>query len=386
MRAIVVAGLLASPATAQMPAVPSAAPATTPDYGDDANWLCRPGRKDACGGDISVTSVAEDGTTKLLPAQATTASIDCFYVYPTVSTDAAGNSDMTIDPAETNVARIQFAPFRSVCRTFAPMYRQVTLKALRDRGMGQPDTSDEAMAYNDVVAAWRAYLAHDNKGRGVILVGHSQGSAIIKALIRNEIEGKLFARQLVAAYIPGTNVLVPTGKSVGGDFKSTPLCRSRQQTGCVVSYVSFRDGKTPPANSRFGRTKAKGMSVACVNPAAPGSADRHPLSTRLYNGPPIGDNAVPQPYWAKGVTVTTPFVTLPRMVFGICTSNDSATSLGISVQSSRADPRTDVIAGDVIVDGDVLQEWGLHLIDINVALGDLVALAAAQGKAWAAKR
>lgn len=379
MRALVVAGLLAAPVAAQ-------APAAAPDYSDDAAWLCRPGRTDACGGDIAVTSVAADGKATVIPAPKATPPIDCFYVYPTVSTDATANSDMVVDPAETNVARVQFAPFRSVCRPFAPMYRQVTLKALRDAMAGKPTTADRAMAYADVVAAWKDYLARDNGGRGVILVGHSQGSGVIKALIQNEIEGKPIARQLIAAYIPGTNVLVPAGKAVGGDFKSTPLCHSRQQTGCVISYVSFRDGKTPPANSRFGRTTAPGMAVACVNPAAPGSPERHPLATRLYNGPAIVDNAVSQPSWAKDVTVKTAFVTLPGLVFGKCTTAAGATSLGVSVQANREDPRTDVITGDVIVGGEVLQDWGLHLIDVNVALGDLVALAQVQGKAWAAKR
>ena len=42
----------------------------------------------------------------------------------------------------------------------------------------------------DVEAAWDDYLARDNKGRGVVLIGHSQGSGILKQLIAREIEGQ----------------------------------------------------------------------------------------------------------------------------------------------------------------------------------------------------
>ena len=171
MRALLIAGLLASPVAAQ-----NSAPA--PDYAQGSNWLCRPGRADACASDIAVTSVAANGKATVLPAPKPATPIDCFYVYPTVSTDPTGNSDMSIDIAETNVAKVQFAPFRNVCRTYAPMYRQVTLKALRDVLLGQPSDADRVKAYTDVVAAWKHYLAADNQGRGVVLVGHSQGSGV----------------------------------------------------------------------------------------------------------------------------------------------------------------------------------------------------------------
>ena len=385
MRIALLAALIAAPAVAQAPAY------TAPDYSRDANWLCRPGRADACGGDIAVTRIAASGKTTVLtpPAKAAPAPIDCFYVYPTVSTDAGGNSDLVIDKAETNVAKVQLAPFRTICRPFAPMYRQVTLAALRDVMTGRPSTADRAMAYRDVVAAWNDYLARDNqkdgRGRGVILIGHSQGSGVLKSLIQNEIEGKPVARQMIAAYIPGNNVVVPAGKDVGGDFKATPLCRRSTQTGCVVAWVSFRDGKTPPVNSRFGRTTLPGSEVACVNPAAL-AGGRAPLTALLPTASAIVDNASAQPAWAKGVTVTTPFVTMPGLLTGACTAVSGANVLAIRTEADPADPRTDSIGGDVMVGGLVFEDWGLHLIDVNAVLGDLVVLGHEQGKAWLAGR
>ncbi len=379
MRGLFVAALLAAPVAAQ-PAPPP--PYVAPDYTQDANWLCRPGRSDACSADIAITSVAADGrTTVITPPTPAAPPIDCFYVYPTVSTDPTGNSDMIADAAETNVARIQFAPFRSVCRTFAPLYRQVTLKALRDVMTGKPTDANRLMAYRDVAAAWEDYLARDNHGRGVVLVGHSQGSGIIKALLQHAIEGTPAASRLIAAYIPGNNVLVPAGKDVGGDLAATPLCRSDRQTGCVVAWVSFRDGAVVPVTSRFGRTTEPGMTVACTNPAALGGG-RASLDARLPAGIAIVADAAGVRQWAKGVTVSTPFVVVPGLLSAECRTVDGASVLAVRTDADPADPRTDDIGGDVVVGGQVLADWGLHLIDVNESLGDLVRLAAKQGAAW----
>ncbi len=388
---LALAALLAVPAVAQTPApAPAPAPAyVAPDYTQDANWLCRPdrvgARADACGGDLAMTAVAAYGRTKVVALPTPTAQkIDCFYVYPTVSTDATANSDLSIDTAETNVARIQFAAFRSVCRTFAPMYRQVTLKALRDAMVGKASTADRVMAYRDVVAAWNDYLARDNKGRGVILIGHSQGSGLIKALLQNEIEGKPVAAKVIAAYVPGTNLLVPAGKTVGGDLKSMPLCEAASQTGCVLAWVSYRDGKVPPADARFGRTTTPGMAVACTNPAAL-AGGRAPLRMLLPTASNIVDNASGQSPWAKGVTVTTPFVALPGLLSGQCVDDGGAQRLAIRTDADPADPRTDTIGGDVMFGTLLVESWGLHLIDVNAVLGDLVVVAETQGQAWLAK-
>ncbi len=381
---IILALSAAVPAVAQTAAAPPAY--TAPDYTKDASWLCRPGRADTCGAAIATTSIAPNGTATTLPmTTAKTPATDCFYVYPTVSTDPTPNSDMIADAAETNVARTQFAAFRSVCRTFVPLYRQVTLGALRDVLAGKASTADRIMAYRDVSAAWADYLARDNGGRGVILFGHSQGSGLLKALIQNEIEGKPVAARIIAAYIPGHNVLVPAGKDVGGDLKSTPLCRSATQTGCVIAYVSFRDAMVPPGDSRFGRTTAAGMEVGCVNPArlAGGRGVLKPILPTARN---IVDNASPTPPWAKGVTVSTAFVTLPGLISAECRAVDGAHVLAIRTDADPADPRTDSIGGDVVSGGKIIAGWGLHLIDANVALGNLVELAALQSKAWTAKQ
>ncbi len=182
------------------PAQPTLVEVKPNDYGDDKSWLCRPGRKgDACDVDLTTTIVAADGTlTRETFAADPKAPIDCFYVYPTVSTDRSQNSDMTADPAELNVVLQQFARFGSKCRTFAPLYRQMTLMGLQQYlAKGSAAIPFETgLQYDDVRDAWQHYLKNDNQGRGVVLVGHSQGSYILEALIAREIDGKPIQRQL----------------------------------------------------------------------------------------------------------------------------------------------------------------------------------------------
>ena len=62
--------------------------------------------------------------------------LDCFYVYPTVSRDSGMNSDLVADASERGAAQIQFARFAGVCRTFAPIYRQMTLGAVAAAAAG----------------------------------------------------------------------------------------------------------------------------------------------------------------------------------------------------------------------------------------------------------
>ena len=109
------------------------------------------------------------------------------------------------------------------------MYRQVTLTALRDLMAGKASAADRKLAYLDVEAAWYNYLKRDNAGRGVVLIGHSQGAGILKQLVAGVIEKDAdMRRKMIAAYLIGTNVAVPPGGDVGGDFKRTKLCKSMQ--------------------------------------------------------------------------------------------------------------------------------------------------------------
>ena len=242
-------------------------------YADPASWLCRPDTTDdVCDQDLDLTVVEADGTTSVEAFEPVEdAPVDCFYVYPTISRDETTNSDMDASPEEEGFAALnQVARLAETCRVFAPIYRQTTLTALSGAvsgGGGLPAEAGE-MAYGDVLDAWEHYLATDNEGRGVILVGHSQGSAHLSRLVAEEIDPSPEVRdRLVAAYLAGWGVDVPAGEVVGGSFDEVPLCEANDQVGCVASWASFRTTAPPPDGAFFGRSRSSGEPAACTNPA-----------------------------------------------------------------------------------------------------------------------
>src|SRR5947209_3469587 len=362
-------------APAQEQPKPAGAPAPAKnDYSNGDNWLCRPERQDACAVDLTTTVVAADGKmTREAWAANAKAPIDCFYVYPTVSNDPAGNSDMIPGPEEKGVIRAQFARFASQCRPFAPLYRQITLTALRALLAGNPMPADRVLAYNDVLDAWNYYLEHDNNGRGVVLIGHSQGSGVLTQLIKNEIDGKPVQARIISALLLGTNLPVPQGKDVGGAFQHVPLCHSATQTGCVITYASFRANGPPPANSRFGKVPGDGMVSGCTNPAALGGGSGELHSYLSAKGSIVSTaSKEPGPWVTPAKEVETPFVSVPGLLTAECVSNPGGSYLAVTVHGDPAGPRTSDIVGDVVVNGQVLPEWGLHLIDVHLAMGNLV--------------
>ena len=354
-------------------AVPAAAqPAAAPDYSKASSWLCLPGRSDTCSKPLPTTALNPNGygSSGLSPV-ATNPAVDCFYVYPTVSRDRGMNSDLRPDASETSAVQSQFARFAGVCRTFAPLYRQLTVSAIAASALGTDLAAPGAIAYRDVAAAWRRYLAVHNKGRPFVLIGHSQGSAMLQELIRREIEGKPVARQMLRAVIPGFNVLVPQGRRVGGSFKSTPLCASPSETGCVMTWVSYRENNVPPAGAMFGMASQPGMTVGCTNPARPGSTRWESLdsywNTRLSLPVPGGPIV-----WSSEGAPPTQFLRTERLVSARCVNSGPRGYLSVRTNADPKDKRTDRIGGEVGMLGMFIPGWGMHLADIAIAQGDLI--------------
>ncbi len=393
-----------------------AAAAAAPDYRDEAAWLCRPGRIDPCTPD-PVRSVAVPGGS-LRPEPVTAdagARADCFYVYPTASNDAGDNSDMVPGLEERGQAMSQAAAFAPVCRVFAPAYRQVTLTALH---AGRIATADWGMAYGDVRAAFADYLAHDNGGRPFVLIGHSQGSLLLKRLVKEEIDGKPVAGRMLSAILPGTAVLVPAGKDVGGDFRGVPLCRAAGQTGCVVTWASYRDGAPPPANALFGRSADPALVAGCTNPAAlvgaaPGGAGggaapldvtrggaapldvtrggAAPLDVTRSGAAPL-DAIIGFPWWRGGFVqyrapadwpAPTRFVRVPGALTGRCVERGGIRYL--AVDATHATGIAAAVLDPATVGDAAYPEWGLHVMDVPLVQADLVRLVAAETAAWRAR-
>lgn len=355
------------------PATTTSAPAASGTV-----WLCRPGEAgNPCLTNLATTVVEPSGATHVVRAQpASNPSVDCFYVYPTVSDQPTVNANLDIGLRETAVALTQASRFSQVCRVYAPVYRQITLGALDHPR--RITLADARVAYGSVLSAFRDYLAHYNHGRGIVFIGHSQGATMLIRLLQREIDGDPTLRnQLVSALIIGGNVTVPKGKTVGGDFAHIPACTSSTETGCVVAYSSF--ASKPPVNSQFGRTTSDAgvrllaphklspaLRIMCVNPASP-SGGVAPLDPYL-------------PSFALGVfapgsipTVQTPWVAFPGAYTGRCETSGNATWLQVTrTRGARAGPPLSTDQPEI----------GLHVIDVTVALGNLVRLVGTEAAAY----
>jgi hypothetical protein len=327
-------------------------------------WLCRPGgAPDPCDAEVDATVVPAAGSrTVQLLRPAADPAFDCFYVYPTVSTEDADNADLTVQPAETAAAIAQAAPFSQVCRVWAPVYRQATLRSLLDGTATQRAVGD--VAYRSLLAGWQDYLARDNDGRPVIFIGHSQGAAMLIRLLATQIDpNPALRRRVVSAILAGGNVTVPAGKVVGATFHALPLCAAARQTGCVIAYSTFPN--QPPAAALFGRpgqgvslmsgqTGTAGLQVACVNPAAMGggTGPLTPYFPRSASLPP------PPP-------VRTTWVTYPDLYTAGCQTGAGASWLQVSTVAGA-------IRGRPVVTEDLGPAWGYHVADVNLALGNLI--------------
>jgi len=328
-------------------------------------WLCRPGLADnPCESDLTTTVVSADGSSTVEEAApATDPPIDCFYVYPTVSGQQTENANLQIDPEEKGVAISQASRFSQVCKVYAPMYRQLTVKAILTPGGITPAALD--LAYGDVLSAWQDYLAHYNNDRGVVLIGHSQGTMMLTPLVASEIDPNPSVRaRLVSALLIGCNVKVAVGQDVGGDFQNIPACRSADQTGCVVAYSSFNE--VPPPDSLFGKADTgcrstelagKNVEVLCVNPAS--------LS---------GGTGSLEPYLPSS-SAPTPWLAYPGLYTARCESSGGANWLQVDTTNIPGDERP-------VVSQTLGPTWGLHLYDVNLALGDLVDLVRQQAAAY----
>lgn len=370
------AALVAAPASAQ--------PAATPppiDYTQASNWLCLPGRADVCSTPLPTTALNPNGygsTGKSTVAK--DPPLDCFYVYPTVSRDQALNSDLNMSE-EIGTAAAQAARFSSVCKVYAPKYRQMTVGAVVAYSAGQDISKAAVLAYGDVLAAWRNFLATRNKNRPFVLIGHSQGTVHLIPLIATQIEtNPAVHKRMKLAILAGFNVLVPQGKLVGGDLKKTPLCSRPGETGCAIAWTSFREKNVPPAGALFGVADKPGMTVACVNPARPGAKDWVKLDSYW---PAQSGYAVPGGpiTWSTEGTPPSPWLRTEGLASGRCVNDGQRGYFSVRTNADPKDKRTDRIGGEVGIAGMFIPGWGMHLADMSLVQGDLIRLVGQIGTA-----
>jgi hypothetical protein len=310
--------------------------------------------------------------------------VDCFYVYPTVSNQPGRLATKRVDPELRSIALYQAARFSQLCRVYAPVYRQATVPALQ---AGTTTKGDYLTAYGDVEDAFDAFLRRIGPHRGFVLLGHSQGSYHLERLIRRRIDTHAdLRRRLVSAVLLGGNVTVRKGSDRGGVFRHVPTCERARQLGCVIAFSTF--DQTPPPDAIFGRGASRvadvlglpdgsGLEDACTNPAALGSGRSVPLRSVAPTAP-----FAPGTLIAAGVALLgfqwpsapTTFVQANGAFSGRCSRTGGAHVLLIASAPGTPVPTP-----------SPTPQWGLHLIDANIAQGDLVTVLRRQIRAYAGR-
>ena len=375
MRALALPIALHVALLASCAAPPPPVPAT-PDvkrYDDPRAWLCLPGRDDACARDLSATEIHPDGTrtAEPNPAAAPDPKIDCFYVYPTVdfSLIPGTHDDFTDVTRMEAVVASQAARFRQACAVYAPFYRQVTIGSYLHEDTLEPRL---AFAFSDVEAAFREYLAKYNRGRPIVLIGHSQGGDMVVRLLQRFFDGDPALRSRLVLGMPvGWNVEVPKGKTVGATFANIPVCTKVDETGCVIAYRSHEAGLVPAPGRSAPRA---GNESVCVNPASIGKDGNADANARArFSRSYFSANPRLRRY-IHSDGVTTPFLELRDFYSGQCVDGpDGYRYLAISLVGAPGDTRENPVSYDRL---PLHKQIGLHVLDLQLPQGDLVDLVA----------
>jgi hypothetical protein len=205
----------------------------TVNFNDLDNWAAHPWKKD----------LSDSIPGSLLKDYEKDSLVDVFFIHPTTYTDEVFNG-WNADIADENLNKktdnstilYQASVFNEKCRVFAPRYRQAHINSFYiDSKISKPYFD---IAYDDIKIAFEYYLKNYNNGRPIIIASHSQGTKHAGRLLKEFFENKPLYKKLVCAYIIG----MPVPENY---FNNIPVCSSPDQTGCFVSWRTYKNGYEP---------------------------------------------------------------------------------------------------------------------------------------------
>jgi hypothetical protein len=195
------------------------------NYADSANWAVLPG-------------AYPEQLMEFARLDSAYTEVDVFYVYPTLlleKKDKRWNVPVEDTLQQKKVldmaVKYQASAWASAGNVYVPFYRQAHIRSYYNLENGGKDAL--LLAYSDVKAAFQYYLEHYNKGKGIILAGHSQGGTHISLLLEEFFDGGALQKQLVAAYMPGIGI-------DGERYDSLKLMTFSDQTGGYVTWNTFK--------------------------------------------------------------------------------------------------------------------------------------------------
>ncbi len=242
-------------------------------YADPAMWYARPDMAGANPVQWRPDGLPDD---KGLPVDAAV-----FFIHPTSYLDKrhwnAPPEDATARRIATIVVRAFGSVFNASPDVWAPRYRQATFGSFVSDAPEARQAHD--LAYADVAEAFDAFVAAQPADRPLVLAGHSQGSLILKRLLTEKVAGKPVAQRIAAAYVVGW--LVDTRRDLPA--MGLPACAAPDQSGCVISFLSFADkadtAMMRESYERFaGQPPSGAPTYLCSNPLTGGIGGSAPAS------------------------------------------------------------------------------------------------------------
>ncbi|MEY4238281.1 MAG: hypothetical protein RL339_882 [Pseudomonadota bacterium] len=252
-----------------------AAPANA--YADPQRWIARPDLKESGPAQWRPAGMAKD---------AATLSVPVFFIHPTSYLKRAHWNAPLDDADAARIAgmmvRAAATPFNVSTQLWIPRYRQATFGAFVTDQPAAQQALD--LAYGDVAAAFDQFIAGIPAGSPFAIAGHSQGGYHLKRLLADKVKGTALAARLVAAYPIGWLV----DQTADLPAMGFPACTRPDQTGCVISWLSYTDDGNAAmmtgAYQRFAGKRVPGSPAArylCTNPLTGVAGGEAPASANL---------------------------------------------------------------------------------------------------------
>jgi hypothetical protein len=251
-----------------------------PDYSKPSSWIARPGIPH------NAAQWLPDGVE---PPEAGKAAV--FYIHPTTYLKGdvwnAPLYESDSGSRDEIFTQSQASAFNGVGQVWAPRYRQAANGAF----LLKTDDAEKALnlAYSDVSAAFDQFLTQVGPNRPIILAGHSQGALHLIRLLSDR-KARL-GNRLVAAYVAGW----PISTSADLPALGLPACTSSDETGCILSWMSFGDPPNPSLILSDWQ-KSKGLTggkrrqedILCIDPIT-GTSERGAAAANPGTLVPNGD-------------------------------------------------------------------------------------------------
>ena len=173
-----------------------------------------------------------------------TRDVDTFYIYSTAyfeSSFVKGAPDYAPldNPEMLEGVKAEYVTNASVyeqsTNVFVPYYRQAGMRYAAEirKKTGDIDSALSGIPYDDIRAALDCYFRKYNNGRPFIIAGHSQGSSMVKYVLKNYFkEHPEYYKRMVAAYVIGFSV-------TKGDLEKYPhlkFAAGESDTGVIISW------------------------------------------------------------------------------------------------------------------------------------------------------